>query len=63
MGGKRCRSRCRHWKGDEAIAPANKALDVMITGAHWIIYSKNAEADRKFLRDVLKFTNADVGHG
>ena len=35
----------------------------MITGAHSIIYSKNAEADRRFLRDVLKLTNVDVGHG
>jgi hypothetical protein len=35
----------------------------MITGAHSIIYSKNAEADRKFLGDVLKLTNVDVGHG
>ena len=35
----------------------------MITGAHAIIYSTNAEADRAFLRDVLAFDNADVGHG
>jgi hypothetical protein len=35
----------------------------MITGAHSIIYSKDAEADRNFLRDVLKLTNVDVGHG
>ena len=35
----------------------------MITGAHSIIYSTNAEADRAFLRDVLKLTNVDVGHG
>jgi hypothetical protein len=35
----------------------------MITGAHFIIYSTNAEADRKFLRDVLKLTNVDVGQG
>ena len=35
----------------------------MITGAHSIIYSKDAEADRAFLRDVLKLTNVDVGHG
>jgi len=35
----------------------------VITGAHSIIYSKNAEADRRFLRDVLKLTNVDVGHG
>ena len=33
----------------------------MIIGAHSIIYSKDAEADRKFLRDVLQFPNVDVG--
>ena len=35
----------------------------MLIGAHAIIYSTNAEADREFLRDVLKLTNVDVGHG
>ena len=35
----------------------------MITGAHTIIYSKDPEADRAFLRDVLKFPHVDVGHG
>ena len=35
----------------------------MIVGAHSIIYSKNPEADRTFLRDVLKFPSVDVGHG
>jgi hypothetical protein len=35
----------------------------MINGAHAIIYSRNAEADRRFLRDVLKFPYVDVGHG
>ena len=35
----------------------------MITGAHSIIYSTNAEADRAFLRDVLRFPNVDVGDG
>lgn len=35
----------------------------MITGAHSIIYSKNPESDRAFLRDVLRLTNVDVGHG
>lgn len=34
----------------------------MISGAHGIIYSKNAEADKAFLRDVLKLNNVDVGH-
>lgn len=35
----------------------------MITGAHSVIYSKDAEADRNFFRDVLKFPYVDVGHG
>ena len=34
----------------------------MITGAHSIIYSKDAEADRAFFRDVLKFPFVEV-HG
>src|SRR5512140_3638207 len=36
---------------------------VMITGAHSVIYSTDAEADRAFLRDMLKLTNVDVGEG
>ena len=35
----------------------------MIIGAHSIIYSTNPEADRAFLRDVLKLANVDVGGG
>jgi catechol 2,3-dioxygenase-like lactoylglutathione lyase family enzyme len=35
----------------------------MINGAHVIIYSKDAEADRAFFRDVLKFSSVDAGHG
>jgi hypothetical protein len=35
----------------------------MINGAHSIIYSTNPEADRAFLRDVLKLPAVDVGHG
>ena len=35
----------------------------MITGIHFIIYSKDAEADKAFFRDNLKFTNVDVGRG
>ena len=35
----------------------------MIVGSHVIIYSRNADADRAFFRDVLKFTYVDVGHG
>jgi catechol 2,3-dioxygenase-like lactoylglutathione lyase family enzyme len=35
----------------------------MIHGAHIIIYSKNADADRAFFRDVLEYPSADAGHG
>lgn len=35
----------------------------MITGAHSIIYSTNAGADRAFFRDVLRFPHADAGQG
>jgi len=35
----------------------------MITGAHTIIYSADAEADRSFLRDELGFSGVDVGGG
>jgi catechol 2,3-dioxygenase-like lactoylglutathione lyase family enzyme len=35
----------------------------MIFGAHVILYSKDAEADRAFLRDVLGFSSVDAGHG
>ncbi len=35
----------------------------MISGAHMIIYSANAEADRAFFRDVLGFPSVDAGGG
>ena len=35
----------------------------MIFGAHVIVYSKNAEGDRAFFRDVLGFKSVDAGHG
>jgi hypothetical protein len=35
----------------------------MISGAHMIIYSTDAEADRSFFRDVLKFPSVDAGNG
>ena len=35
----------------------------MITGAHFIIYSRDAEADRAFFRDVLGFRGVDAGGG
>ena len=38
-------------------------VQFMIFGAHVIVYSKDAEADRAFFRDVLGFKSVDAGHG
>src|ERR1700730_10180414 len=35
----------------------------MISGAHVILYSSDAAADRAFLRDILGFASVDAGHG
>lgn len=35
----------------------------MITGAHAILYSADAEADRAFVRDVLGMDGVDAGDG
>ena len=34
-----------------------------INGAHFLIYSNDADADRKFFREVLNFKSVDAGHG
>lgn len=38
-------------------------LPGVIIGAHAIIYSRDAEADRSFFRDVLRFDSVDAGGG
>jgi catechol 2,3-dioxygenase-like lactoylglutathione lyase family enzyme len=35
----------------------------VISGAHVVLYSNDAAADRVFLRDVLGFVSVDAGHG
>ena len=35
----------------------------MIFGAHVVVYSKEATADRAFFREVLGFSSVDAGHG
>jgi catechol 2,3-dioxygenase-like lactoylglutathione lyase family enzyme len=35
----------------------------MIFGAHVVVSSKDAQADRAFLRDVLGLASVDAGHG
>src|ERR1700744_3972056 len=49
------------WAG--ARWPKTEGDDPMFSGAHLIIYSKDAEADRAFFRDVLDVPHVGVGHG
>ena len=35
----------------------------MITGAHVIVYSRDADADRAFFSDVLNYPHVDAGGG
>jgi len=35
----------------------------MINGTHLLLYSRDAEADRGFFRDVLGFSSVDAGEG
>jgi catechol 2,3-dioxygenase-like lactoylglutathione lyase family enzyme len=35
----------------------------MVSGAHVILYSKDAEADKAFFGDILGFRAVDAGHG
>ena len=35
----------------------------MIFGAHVLLYTADADADRAFFRDVLRFGHVDAGHG
>ena len=38
-------------------------VSVVITGSHVIVYSRDADADRAFFRDVLNYPHVDAGGG
>src|SRR5260370_41093063 len=40
-----------------------KRSKLMMFGAHVVVYSKDATADRAFFREVLGFSSVDAGHG
>src|SRR5262249_59566862 len=42
---------------------AQSTEPIMITGMHAVIYTRDAEADRAFFRDVLGLPAVDVGGG
>src|SRR5216684_1674262 len=35
----------------------------MVNGAHFLLYSKDPDADRDFFKDVLQFRSVDAGRG
>ena len=55
------------WNAFLSTAPSTDKTSLggltMITGAHSIIYSKKPEADRAFMKDVLKLPYVDSGDG
>jgi len=36
---------------------------IMINGTHLILYTRDAAADRAFIRDTLRFPGVDAGDG
>jgi catechol 2,3-dioxygenase-like lactoylglutathione lyase family enzyme len=51
------------WIAASSLRVFTSTEDVVISGAHVIVYSKDAESDRAFFRDVLGFPSVDAGHG
>ena len=45
------------------LIDGRQRADIVISGALVILYSKDAEANRAFFRDVLGFASVDAGHG
>lgn len=43
--------------------PHRRYTPAMILGSHFLLYSKNADADWAFFRDVLRFRSVDAGEG
>jgi hypothetical protein len=62
-----CSRRARRWRETTRWHLTDNLSDQeahsMIIGAHVIVYSKDAMADRAFLRDILRLPSVDAGHG
>ena len=51
------------WQIGQSVASVENILCDMIIGTHFLIYSKDPEADRAFFRYVLGLPFVDVGDG
>jgi hypothetical protein len=58
----------RHGRSETALLASQSTHQEIdrrktINGGHFVILSKDPNADRAFFRDVLKLTHIDVGNG
>src|ERR1051326_4250177 len=61
----KCQAKLTHLASGSVLIyfERNRRGRTMINGAHIIVYSKDAEADTAFLKNVLKFQYVDVHKG
>src|ERR1700730_6403022 len=58
-----CPAPCvQHGLAGAMALSSQERSEFMIFGAHVIVYSTDAAADRAFFRDVLGFSSVDAGH-
>src|SRR3984893_14534033 len=58
-----CPAPCvQHGLAGAMALSSQERSEFLIFGAHVIVYSKDAAADRAFFRDVLGFSSVDAGH-
>lgn len=50
-------------RSDKDISPREPYVASMITGIHTLLYADDAEAARRFFRDVIGWTNVDARGG
>src|SRR5206468_159266 len=60
-----CASSARARSVRRPLAPSRDGVGFrgVITGVHVIIFTRDAEADRTFFRDILEFPSVDAGGG
>ncbi len=51
-----------NWATNVKVHQLERSEQTMIRGAHFLIYSRDPDADRAFFRDVLNLNSVDLGH-
>ena len=60
---KQATPRARQLSSRLSGSPGSKRRSALIIGSHVIIYTRDAEADRSFFRDILRMPAVDAGEG